>query len=335
MRLLGRDYDWRRCEARLNGLGQFRTEINGLDIHFLHVKSRYAKARPLILTHGWPGSVIEFLDIIAPLTNPDAHGGSAEDAFHVVIPSLPGFGFSGKPRDRRWTLEAIASAWTTLMSRLGYERYLAQGGDWGGFVTKTIGATQAKHCAGIHLNLVMAMPTEDDMANLTQAEQACLADGENFQAKESGYFGLQSTKPQTLAFALADSPAGQAAWIYEKFHGWTDNRGSPEGALSRDAMLDNIMLYWLPATAGSSARIYWYNAPQIFALAQAKVAVPATVSIFPREVMRPSRRWAERIFSKIVYWNEAEQGGHFAAFEQPTLFVDELRAGFRPMAIAG
>jgi pimeloyl-ACP methyl ester carboxylesterase len=328
-----RHYDWRRCEAQLNSLGQFRTVIDGLDIHFLHVRSRCAEAKPLILTHGWPSSVVEFLEVIAPLTDPEAHGGDARDAFHVVIPSLPGFGFSGKPQDSSWTLGKIALAWTTLMGRLGYKRYLAQGGDWGGFVTTTIGATQADHCAGIHLNTVLAFPSEQDMQDLTEAERASLAASRNFELKESGYFGLQSTKPQTLAYGLADSPVGQAAWIYEKFHGWADHDGNPETVLSRDAMLDNIMLYWLPGTAGSAARMYWYNAAQIFELMNVHVAVPMAASVFPQDMVRPSRRWAERVFSSIVHWNETAKGGHFAAFEQPRLFVEELRSGFRSMML--
>jgi pimeloyl-ACP methyl ester carboxylesterase len=324
-----RGYDWRRCEARLNALGQFRTVIDGLGIHFLHVRSRHPGARPLILTHGWPGSVVEFLDVIAPLTDPEAHGGRSSDAFHVVIPSLPGFGFSDKPSAAGWKLQQIATAWITLMRRLGYERFLAQGGDWGSFVTTTIGAMHPPECMGIHLNTALVFPEPDDLAALSPAEEAALADGKANEETDSAYMKLQATRPQTLGYALTDSPAGQAAWIYEKLNNWSDNDGTAEGTLSRDAMLDNIMLYWLPGAAASSARIYWDNAGALLGLAGEELRLPVGVSIFPKEVIRPSRRWAERRFRNIIYWNEVERGGHFAAFEQPAIFVRELRACFQ------
>jgi epoxide hydrolase len=325
-----RDYDWRRCEARLNAFGQYHAVIDGLRIHFLHVRSPNPDAVPLVLTHGWPGSVVEFLDVIGPLTDPAAHGGDAADAFHVVIPSLPGFGFSDKPASAGWGVERIAKAWVTLMKRLGYGRFLAQGGDWGAAVTTAIGMLAPPECAGIHLNMPLIYPEREDMAQLTGAEQASVAAMKFYRTSDSGYAKLQRTRPQTLAYGLTDSPAAQAAWIYEKFHAWTDNRGEPEDALTRDAMLDNIMLYWLPATAASSARLYWESLD--FFRTQ-KVAVPVGVSIYPKEFSRPSRRWAERSYANIIHWNEMDRGGHFAAFEQPSLFVAELRDCFRKIRL--
>jgi pimeloyl-ACP methyl ester carboxylesterase len=325
-----RDYDWRRCEARLNALGQYQTCIDGLRIHFIHVRSPNPHAVPLILTHGWPGSVVEFLDVIGPLTDPAAHGGDAADAFHVVVPSLPGFGFSDKPAATGWRVERIAAAWIALMKRLGYERFFAQGGDWGAAVTTAIGMLAPPECAGVHLNMPLIYPDRDDLAQLTEAEQASVASMKFYRHSDSGYAKLQRTRPQTLAYGLTDSPAAQAAWIYEKFHAWTDNNGEPESALTRDAMLDNIMLYWLPATAASSARLYWESLD--FFRTQ-PLALPVGVSIYPKEFSRPSRRWAERHFANIIHWNEMEKGGHFAAFEQPEMFVEELRNCFRKIRL--
>ena len=250
-------YDWRRIEARLNALGQFKTGIDGLDIHFLHVRSRHANAMPLLLTHGWPGSVIEFMKVIGPLTDPTAHGGKAEDAFHVIAPSLPGYGFSGKPTDTGWGIAHIADAWGKLMTRLGYTKWVAQGGDWGAAVTTAIGAAKPAGCAAIHVNLLFVFPGADEMGDMTPAEKSAVKAMSYYQEWDSGYSKQQSTRPQTLGYGLADSPAGQAAWIYEKMWAWTDNNGNPEDALSLDDMLDNIMLYWLPNTGASSARLYW------------------------------------------------------------------------------
>lgn len=323
-----RDYDWRRCEARLNALGQCHTHIDGLRIHFLHIRSREPNAVPLLLTHGWPGSVVEFLDVIGPLTDPAAHGGDGADAFHLVIPSLPGFGFSDKPTGTGWGVERIAAAWISLMKRLGYTRYFAQGGDWGAAVTTAIGMLAPPECAGVHLNMPLIYPDKADLAQLSEAEQASVAAMKFYRSSDSGYAKMQRTRPQTLGYGLTDSPAGQAAWIYEKFQAWTDNRGEPESALSLDAMLDNIMLYWLPATAASSARLYWESLA--FFRTQA-LALPVGVTIYPKEFSRPSRRWAEQHFANIIHWNEADKGGHFAAFEQPQLFVTELRDCFRKM----
>lgn len=322
-------YDWRACEQRINAWPQFRTEIDGLGIHFLHARSPEPGATPLLLTHGWPGSVVEFLDVLGPLTDPRAHGGNAADAFEVVCPSLPGYGFSDKPAETGWSVERIARAWAQLMARLGYSRYLAQGGDWGAMVTTALSKRDPEHCAGIHLNMVLAMPTQKDMAQLTERERVALARMEQYRRHDSGYAKLQGTRPQTLGYALADSPVGQAAWILEKFWGWVDHDGSGPGAvISRDALLDNVMLYWLPAAAASSARLYWESLRDFD---REPVTAPTAVSVFPGEIFRPSRRWVERRYRDLRYFNEPERGGHFAAFEQPARFVQELRAGLRGM----
>jgi pimeloyl-ACP methyl ester carboxylesterase len=320
-------YDWRRCEARLNQLGQFKTEIDGLGIHFLHVRSPHENAMPLIVTHGWPGSVLEFMKVIEPLTNPTAHGGSADDAFHVVAPSLPGYGFSDKPTGAGWGVPRIAAAWITLMQRLGYARWVAQGGDWGSAVTTAIGVMRPPGCAAIHVNMPLVFPDAEDLATPpTPAEQASLAAMAYYQDKDSGYSKQQGTRPQTLGYGLTDSPIGQAAWIYEKMWAWTDNQGAPEDALTPDEMLDNIMMYWLPATGASSARLYWES---FGSFASVQLELPVGVSIYPKEIFRPSRRWAERRMANIIHWNELTKGGHFAAWEQPATYVDEIRTCFR------
>jgi pimeloyl-ACP methyl ester carboxylesterase len=321
-----RDYDWRRIEARLNGLGQYKTPIDGVDIHFLHVRSPHPAAMPLILTHGWPGSIIEFMKVIEPLVDPVAHGGSAGDAFHVVAPSLPGYGFSGKPMQAGWGVPHIAQAWITLMERLGYDRWVAQGGDWGAAVTTAVGVIRPPGCAAIHVNMPLAYPGPDDMNDLTPAEQASIDAMTYYREKDSGYSKQQSTRPQTLGYGLVDSPVGQAAWIYEKMWAWTDNNGAPEDALSLDEMLDNIMLYWLPGNGASSARLYWESFGQF---GSTKLELPVGVSIYPKEIFRPSRRWAEKVMSNIIHWNELDHGGHFAAWEQPDLYVNEIRNCFR------
>jgi pimeloyl-ACP methyl ester carboxylesterase len=318
-------YDWRVTEARLNGLGQFRTEIDGLGIHGLHVRSPHDDALPLVITHGWPGSVVEFFDVVGPLTDPASHGHDASDAFHVVCPSLPGYGFSDRPASTGWGVERIAGAWAELMRRLGYERYGAQGGDWGAMVTVELGRIDAEHVAGIHLNMPVAPPPAD-AGELTEAEAAALARFDEHRRWGTGYSTQQSTRPQTLGYGLVDSPAGQCAWIVEKFWAWTDCAGHPENALTRDQLLDNVMLYWLPATAASSARLYWES---LRTRRYDPVGVPTGCSIFPKEIARLPRRWVEARFSDLRYWNEVERGGHFAAFEQPGLFVDEMRAFFR------
>ncbi|TFU03346.1 epoxide hydrolase [Polymorphobacter arshaanensis] len=319
-------YDWRACEARLNALGQFKTNIDGLDIHFLHVRSKHPDALPLIVTHGWPGSVIEFMKVIGPLTDPTAHGGKAEDAFHVVMPSLPGFGFSGKPTQTGWGVPHIAMSWIKLMERLGYTRWVAQGGDWGAAVTTAIGVIKPPACAAIHVNMPLIFPGPEDMADLTPMEASAVAGLQHYQEWDSGYSKQQGTRPQTLGYALVDSPAGQAAWIYEKMWAWTDNQGNPEDALTMDEMLDNIMLYWLPATGASSGRLYWES---FGSFGSQQLDLPVGVSIYPKEIFRSSRRWGERHMSNIIHWNEMPKGGHFAAWEQPALYVGEIRDCFR------
>ncbi|KHK91232.1 epoxide hydrolase family protein [Novosphingobium malaysiense] len=322
-------YDWRRCEARLNGFGQYLTQIDGLDIHFLHVRSPHSKAVPLILTHGWPGSVIEFMEAIGPLTDPVAHGGKAEDAFHVVVPSLPGYGFSGKPVEAGWGVEKIGQAWAELMRRLGYSRWFAQGGDWGAIITTTMGGQAPEGLAGIHTNMPVARPTREDYADTSPEVAEAKAAGEKYKTFDSGYSAIQSTRPQTIGYALVDSPVALAGWIYEKMWSWTDNQGSPLDALSMDAILDNVMLYWLPANGASAARLYWESFGAIGK--SGPVLLPAGVSTFPREITKAPRKWAERILQNLVYWNDAPRGGHFAAWEQPQIFVEEVRKCFALM----
>jgi len=322
------DYDWRRAEAALNAHPQFTTRIDGLDVHFLHLRSPHAGALPLVITHGWPGSVVEFLKVLGPLTDPVRHGGDAADAFHVVCPSLPGYAFSGKPTAPGWSVERIARAWDTLMRRLGYDRYVAQGGDWGAMVTTLIGVQDLGACAGLHLNMPVVAPDPDTMDELTEREQAALAGIQHYRDWDSGYSKQQSTRPQTLGYGLADSPAGQAAWILEKFWAWTDCGGHPENVLTRDELLDNVMLYWLSNSGASSARLYWES----FGHANMDaVDLPVGCSIFPKEIFRCSRRWAEKRFSNLIHWNELERGGHFAAFERPGAYVEEVRTCFRAL----
>lgn len=323
-------YDWRACEARLNGFGQFITEVDGLDIHFLHVRSKHAGAMPLILTHGWPGSVVEFLEVIAPLTDPEAHGGRTEDAFHVVVPSLPGYGFSGKPERTGWDVARVGEAWAELMARLGYQRWVAQGGDWGAIVTTVMGAQAPKGLVGIHTNMPIARILPEDREDTDPAVVAALAAGANYNNFDSGYSKIQSTRPQTVGYGLVDSPVGLAGWIYEKMWAWTDNQGAPEDALSRDTILDNVMLYWLSASGASSARMYWESFGTI-GRGDFRVDLPAGVSTFPREITKAPRKWAERTLRNLVFWNDCARGGHFAAWEQPGLFVDEVRKCFALM----
>jgi pimeloyl-ACP methyl ester carboxylesterase len=320
-------YDWRRCEAMLNGWGQSKTTIDGLGVHFLHIRSPEPEAMPLIMTHGWPGSVIEFNKVIGPLTDPVAHGGQARDAFHLVVPSLPGYGFSDKPTEAGWNVERTASAWIQLMARLGYGRWAAQGGDWGAAVTAAIGQAAPPGLLGIHLNVAF-LPVPFDQPDPTPEEQAAFADIQHYDRWQSGYAKEQSTRPQTIGYSLVDSPVGQAAWIYEKFHDWTDHSGSPETILSMDEMLDNIMLYWLPGAGASSARMYWES---LMRLPYGRVEVPTGLSIFPREMFRASRRWAEQSYANLIHFGVLKRGGHFAAFEQPAIFTDEVRKTFAPL----
>jgi pimeloyl-ACP methyl ester carboxylesterase len=326
-------YDWRATERRLNLLPQFRTEIDGLGIHLLHVRSPHPDAFPVVFTHGWPGSILEFLKVIGPLTDPTAHGGEAADAFHLVIPSLPGYGFSDRPAQPGWGVERIAGGWARLMARLGYQRYGAQGGDWGTSVSTSIAQQDPEHVAGIHLNPPLAPPDPATFDDLTDRERAALASLDHAAEWESGYSQEHATRPQTIGYALVDSPAALCAWIVEKFWSWTDHDGHLENLLTRDELLDNVMLYWLPGTGASSVRLYWESIRQVNRWISGPttdtVAVPTGCSIYPKELQRPSRRWAEQRFIDIRYWNELDRGGHFAALEQPDLFVEEVRSFFR------
>jgi pimeloyl-ACP methyl ester carboxylesterase len=317
-------YDWRSHEAGLNELDHFRTTIDGQLIHFIHARSPHADAVPLLLTHGWPGSVVEFLDVIPRLTDPEAYGGRAADAVHVVVPSLPGYGFSEPPRTRGWGVRRIAQAFVVLMSRLGYGRYVAQGGDWGAQVTTRIGVLDPEHCAAIHLNMPIGTPSPDE-PQLTEVEQADLADMQRFQREEAGYANEQGTKPQTVGVSLNDSPAGLLAWIVEKFRAWSDCDGHPANCFTRDQLLTNVMLYWVTETATSSARLYWErNHGDAQADPPPFIAVPTGVARYPKEILRWPRSWVERQYN-VTYWADMPRGGHFPAMEQPELFVDDLR----------
>src|SRR5579862_1993071 len=322
-------YDWRRFETRINAFPQYRTQIDGVGIHFIHVRSPQQNALPIILTHGWPGSVVEFMEVIGPLSDPTRYGGRAEDAFHVVVPSLPGFAFSDKPVQTGWDVNRIARAWATLMPRLGYERWVAQGGDWGAGVTHALAHQQPRGLIAAHVNWQFVFP-EKLPENPTPAEQKAIDRAALFANDQSGYFREQGTRPQTIGYPLADSAAGQALWIYEKFQAWTDNHGNPEDELSVDAMLDDISLYWFTDTAASSARIYWENTRAGMAgTSGGRIELPMAASVFPHEIFVPPKAWAEALWPNLFYWNELDRGGHFAAFEQPKLFTGELRNAFR------
>jgi pimeloyl-ACP methyl ester carboxylesterase len=335
------DYNWRACEARLNALPQFTTEIDGLRIHFLHVKSRHENARPLIITHGWPGSVIELLEVVGPLTDPTAHGGHVEDAFDLVIPSLPGYGFSAEPAEVGWDPSRIARAWAVLMHRLGYTRYVAQGGDQGAAVTDTMGGQAPEGLAGIHLNFLRnALGNVSGLPTDSEEERAALAAINTFRTSGSGYFLEQATRPQTIGYALLDSPAALAAWMldhdtdsyYKISRAFLD--GQPAGNLTRDHIVDNITLYWLTGTGASAARSYWDGGrAQALAAGQAppEVTLPVGFTTFPGEIFRAPRGWVEKLYPHVIYFNEVDRGGHFAAWEEPQRFSEELRAGFRPL----
>ena len=331
------DYDWRAREAHFNSFPQFTTTIDGLDVHFIHRKSSNPDAAPLLITHGWPGSVVEFHKIIEPLADPAAHGGDSADAFDIICPSLPGYGFSGKPEATGWGVGKIAEVWDTLMQRIGCDSYFAQGGDWGAAVTTAIAMRDEGRCAGIHVNMPSAGPTQEARDNPTERDKQAFEGGRYYNAWGSGYSKQQSTRPQTLGYGLVDSPMGQATWIIEKFLEWTDCEDAdgnrhPENILSRDELLDNVMFYWLTATGASSARLYWESFNRTFGRDAAdKIMLPTGCSIFPKEIVPTPRSWAEQRYGNIVYWNELDKGGHFAAFEQPELFVNELRECFRLM----
>ncbi|HZQ58000.1 MAG TPA: epoxide hydrolase [Acidimicrobiales bacterium] len=315
-------YDWRAVEARVNALPQYRAVIDGLGLHVLHVRSPEPDALPLIMTHGWPGSIVEFLDVIGPLSDPRSHGGDAADAFHVVCPSLPGYGWSDKPAATGWDVVRIAAAWDELMRGLGYDRYAAQGGDWGSMVSMTMAMRHPASLVGIHVNMPIVRPDRSTFDDLTDAERSTLDDMARHRRWGVGYSTQQSTRPQTLGYALADSPVGQCAWVVEKFHEWSE----PGATFAKDRLLDNVMFYWLPSAGASSARLYWESFREV---PHDTVSVPTGCSIFPGEIFRPSRRWLEQRFTDLRYYHQPDRGGHFAAFEQPELFVDEVRRCFR------
>lgn len=320
-------YDWRKHEAELNRYPQFITEIDGHDIHFIHAKSAHENATPLLISHGWPGTVVEFMKVIAPLIDPESHGGNADDAFHVICPSLPGYGFSSTTRREHIDTLAMAEMFAELMSRLGYEKYIAQGGDWGAIITSNIGVVDADHLYGIHLNMPFGYPvTEDPHEGLSAPEIEDLATVARFEAQETGYQKIQGTKPQTLGVGLNDSPAGLCAWITEKFHSWMDCGDDIESVIDRDELLTNISVYWFTQSICSSTRLYYEvtQNPRLKFLEQS-VTVPTGVARYPKEVMLFPRKWCENVYSDIVQWTAFEKGGHFAAMERPDEFVNELR----------
>ena len=338
----GTGYDWRKAEAKLNALPQFVTNISGLELHFIHVRSRHPNAMPMLMTHGWPGSVFELLKVIDPLTNPTAHGGRAEDAFHLVLPSYPGYGFSGKPQTTGWDPDYVARAFHELMLRVGYKQYVSQGGDWGAIISEVMAVQAPEGLLGIHINMPGTVPAsvlklirnrEPAPATFSEAEKTAFAGLEYFYRKGFGYAEMMNTRPQTLGYSLADSPVGMLAFYYDKFTEWTHSNRQPEKVLTRDDMLDNVTLYWLTNTGTSSSRSYWdaaqgeggpFNAFDIS-------KVPVAVTIFPGEIYRAPRSWGERAFKKLIYWNEVDKGGHFAAFEEPQLFAEEMRKAFKSL----
>jgi pimeloyl-ACP methyl ester carboxylesterase len=343
-RYWGGGYDWRKAEAKLNAWPQFLTNIDGLDIHFVHVRSRHPDALPLVMTHGWPGSVFELLKVIGPLTDPTAHGGAAEDAFHLVLPTIPGFGFSQKPTGTGWNPDRVARAWDTLMKRLGYRQYVSQGGDWGAIISDAMGRQAPEGLRAIHVNRVerattfppeaaKALRSGDPPPSDLDAEQRQVFDEiREFLNKGFGYAAIMNTRPQTVGYGLADSPVGLAAWCYDKFADWVFTRGEPERAFSLDEMLDDITLYWLTNTGTSSARIYWEAVAGAASTSMTGgILVPAGVTVFPGEVYRPPKEWTQRAYRNLIYYNQVDRGGHFAAWEEPLLFSAEVRAAFRSL----
>jgi len=341
VRYWGTDYDWRKAEARLNALPQFMTTIDDVDIHFVHVRSRHPNAMPLIMTHGWPGSVFELLNTVRPLTDPAAHGGSAEDAFDLVLPSMPGFGFSGKPKELGWNPDRVARAWAELIRRLGYARYVAQGGDWGSPVSSAMARQAPAGLLGIHINLPATVPPDVAAAltvggpapeGLSEKERAAFDSLDTFYKKRRAYAAMMGTRPQVIGQALTDSPAGLAVFMYDY------NDGEPERLLTRDDFLDDVTLYWVTNTATSSARLYWETMGQSVILAgaqkTAEISLPVAITVFPEEVYRTPETWARRAYRNLIYFHEVDKGGHFAAWEEPDLFTAELRAAFRPFRAA-
>jgi pimeloyl-ACP methyl ester carboxylesterase len=339
MRYWATSYDWRKVEAQLNALPMFMTEIDGLDIHFIHVRSKHDKALPMILTHGWPGSILEFMRVIDPLTNPIAHGGKAEDAFHLVIPSIPGFGFSAKPAEVGWGSDRIGRAWSTLMLRLGYNKFVSQGGDCGSVISQRMALQHVPGLLGIHLNMPAVVPADiarvlavgdPAPASLSVKERVAFNQLSAFYRDNSAYAAMMNTRPQTIGYSLVDSPVGMAAWMYEKIAQWVYADGHPERILGRDVILDNVSLYWLTETGASAARIYWEDHSNNFN-ARGIIDMPVAVSVFPGEIFRAPKSWAERSYTNLIYFSEASNGGHFAAWEQPQLFSEEVRAAFRAL----
>ncbi len=334
----GSEYDWRKGEAKLNALPMFVTEIDGLDIQFIHVRSRHKNAMPMIMTHGWPGSIFELIKAIGPLTDPTAYGASADDAFHVVVPSLPGFGFSGKPTTPGWGSDHIARAWGVLMERLGYTRFVSQGGDCGSVVSHRMAMQHVKGLIGIHVNMPATVPADiarslalgdPAPAGLSPQEKNAYEKLAVFYRDNCGYSAMMVTRPQTVGYALADSPSGQAAWMYDKISQWTYSGGVPERSLTRDEILDDISLYWLTDSATSSAQIYWEDHSNNFNAVD--ISLPTAITVFPGEIYQAPRSWAERCYHNLIYFNEVDKGGHFAAWEEPLLFAQEVRAGLRPL----
>ncbi|WP_028932685.1 epoxide hydrolase family protein [Pseudonocardia spinosispora] len=326
-----RDYDMRRLATRLNAFPQFHATIGDLGVHFLHIRSRHENARPLLLTHGWPGSVLEFLQVIEPLTDPTAHGGTEADAFHLVIPALPGYGFSDKPGSPGTGIERIGATWDELMKALDYPRYYAQGGDWGGLVTAALAVDPPDGLLGVHLNFLVPNPQEVAGFDDPTPDEQQLGGLQYYVDQEAGYSTQQSTRPQTLGYGLADSPVGQLAWIVEKFYAWTDCAGHPENAVSRDELLDNVMIYWLTNSATSSARLYWESMKATFTSFD-PISLPSAYSRFPKELLQVSERWARTRLIDLRRYGSLDKGGHFAALEQPTLFVEEVRAAIGALA---
>jgi len=339
-----REYDWRAAEARLNEWPQFTSEIDGATLHFAHIRSPEPNATPLIISHGWPGSIVEFAELAGPLSDPRGHGADPADAFHLVVPSLPGFGFSGPTREQGWEIRRIAAAFAELMARLGYPRYGVQGGDWGSAISRELGRTRGDQVVGVHLNLLpgsgaTSAPSDDELAALSPAERdrtlVSWRRNQQWSAEGTGYAILQATRPQTLAYGLTDSPVGQLAWIAEKFKEWTDSADRPEDAVDRDQLLTNVMLYWLTGTAGSAARIYYERAhSEYWGAPPEPSSAPTALADFPREPLVPLRHIAERT-NNIVRWTTFDRGGHFAAMEEPDLLVADIRTFFRELRGAG
>jgi pimeloyl-ACP methyl ester carboxylesterase len=339
----GTDYDWRKAEAKLNALPQFVTNIDGLDIHFIHVRSKNPNALPIIITHGWPGSVFELLKIIAPLTDPEAYGGKASDAFDVVIPSMPGYGFSEKPKTTGWGPDRIGKAWDVLMKRLGYNHYVAQGGDWGSVVADAMGRQKPAGLLGIHVNMPATVPADiakilqsggPAPAGLSAKEKAAFTSMNYLYTKGGGYAGIMVTRPQTIGYSLTDSPVGLASFFLDKFNDWTYSGGNAQKVLTKDEILDDITLYWLTNTSASSAQLYWENATNNFNVVEQRtheIHVPVAISVFPGEIYQAPKTWAEKAYPHLIYFHEANNGGHFAQWEQPQIFTEELRAAFKTL----